>query len=200
MSEEIKGNYTKNKEALLSAFDQTVAMMGASLTTHYGAEFGGILQREALRKYEKLIPEIPYIRGDIRTRMLNYFLLITAQELAVYKALKKHGKSPAAVFELCDEALRLKLAKVQSWKRSLIGGIMFSGFAKKMFSRRARKNQVNRFGNFTVEYVGKQGQDFDYGINDSYKALLARPSLIIAYCLISQNLPLAKMPLRIVPS
>ena len=165
MTEEIKGYYTEKKEALLKAFEQTGTLLSKPLATRYGAGFAETLQGEMIQEYEKLIPEIPYIKGDMRTRMLNYFLLITAQELAVYKALKKHGKSPAEVFELCDEMLRLKLAAIPGWKRSLTGAVMLSGLVTRIINRRARKKEINYFGKFTVEYVGGQKQTFDYGIN-----------------------------------
>jgi len=62
-------------------------------------------------------------------------------------------------------ALNLKLAQITLWKRKLIGGVMLSGFTIRIFKRRARKNQVNHFGNFTAVYDGGEGQNFDYGIS-----------------------------------
>jgi len=44
------------------------------------------------QEYEALIPQIPHIEG-IRAAPLNTFLVISAQELAVYKAMKKEGKT-----------------------------------------------------------------------------------------------------------
>jgi hypothetical protein len=64
--------------------------MENSLNERYGKGLSKTLQSEARQEYEKLIPDIPFIKG-VRARALNTFLIITAQELAVYKAMKKQG-------------------------------------------------------------------------------------------------------------
>ena len=80
--------------------------MTESLTTRYGAQSADALRREVRQEYSKLIVEIPHIRGGMRTRVLNSFLIITAQDRAVYKVMIRHGKSAAEAWELCHEALR----------------------------------------------------------------------------------------------
>ncbi len=97
--------------------------MNGSLVARYGIEFASTLQREVRYQYEKLVPEIPYIKGA-RARMLNTFLLITAQELAVYKAMKGHDKPPEEAWKLCHEALRFRLAEIPKWKRWLLKRFM----------------------------------------------------------------------------
>ncbi len=80
------GYYSSRKEKLLKDFDSTSVLIKASLVARYSEEFASMLQREVRQEYEKLIPEIPYIKG-VRARALNTFLLIFAQELAAYKAI-----------------------------------------------------------------------------------------------------------------
>ncbi|MHC4603646.1 MAG: hypothetical protein ACYS6W_09990 [Planctomycetota bacterium] len=81
--------YVSRKSKLLKDFDKTADLMQAYLVRCYGEEFAYTLYRETRQEYEDLIPEIPYIEGA-RARALNSFLLITAQELAVYRAMKKY--------------------------------------------------------------------------------------------------------------
>jgi len=164
MPSQIMGYYSARREQLLKDFDTTSALMKASLITRYGREFTGTLQREVRQEYERLIPEIPYIKGS-RARLLNSFLLITAQEVAVYKAMKKHGKPPGEAWELCHEALRFRLAEIPKWKRSLLKRFMFSRLVRRIAVRRARQQQKVRFGNFEVEYLIGEGDDFDFGVN-----------------------------------
>ena len=164
MTNQVIGYYTKRKEKLLNDFDTTSVLMGASLIARYGEEFANTLQREARQQYEELIPEIPYIKGS-RGRMLNTFLLISAQELAVYKAMAAHGKPPGEAWELCHEALRLGLAEFPRWKRRLMQRFMFSRFVRRIISRRARQGQKARFGDFEIEYLIGEGDDFDFGVN-----------------------------------
>ena len=89
----MKGHHISKKSKLLKDFDRTAGLMQDYLVQRYGGEFADILYRDTRREYETLIPEIPYIKGA-KARALNSFLLITAQELALYRAMKKHGKGP----------------------------------------------------------------------------------------------------------
>lgn len=158
------GYYNARKEKLLKDFDSTSALAKASLVARYDQEFANTLQKEVRQEYEKLIPEIPYIKG-LRARMLNTFLLISAQELAAYKAMKKHGKPPGEVWELCHEVLRFRLAEVPQWKRWLLRSFMYSRLVRKIVARRARQKQKVRFGDFEVEYLIGEGGEFDFGVN-----------------------------------
>ena len=164
MHGQIVGYYIAHKEKLLKDFDQTVALMRDSLVSRYGQEFASTLEREVCMEYEGLIPEIPYIEGA-RARPLNSFLRITAQELAVYRAMKKHGKPPRESWELCHEALRIRLAEIPQWKRWLLRRFMFSRLVRKIMERRARQKQRVRFGDFEVEYLIGEGGEFDFGVN-----------------------------------
>jgi hypothetical protein len=164
MPSQIRGYYSERKEILMKDFDRTSALIKASLVARYGKEFTSTLQSEARQEYEKLIPEIPYIKGP-RARMLNSFLLTTVQELAAYKAMKKYGKLPGEAWELCHQALRFRLAEVPHWKLWLMRRIMFSRLVRKIVARRARLQQKVRFGDFEVEYLIGEGDQFDFGVN-----------------------------------
>lgn len=164
MPSQIMGYYSARKEKLLKDFDSTSVLIKASLVARYGKKFTSTLQREVRQEYEKLIPEIPYIKGS-RARLLNSFLLITAQELAAYKAMKKHGKPPGEAWELCHEVLRFRLAEIPQWKRWLLRHFMFSRLVRKIVARRARQQQKVRFGDFEVEYLIGEGDEFDFGVN-----------------------------------
>lgn len=161
---QIVGYYTSRKEKLLRDFEASCALMRTSLMARYGEEFANTLETEAHQQYEELIPEIPYIRGP-RAKLLNNFLLISAQELAVYKAVAEQGKSPGEAWELCHEALRLRLAQFPHWKRRLMRRFMFSGLVRRIVARRALKKEKHRFGDFEIEYVVDGEDEFDFGVN-----------------------------------
>jgi hypothetical protein len=164
MPDQTIGYYSAHKEKLLKDFNRTSVLIKPSLVARYGNEFTSALQRDALQEYEKLIPEIPYIKGA-RARMLNSFLLITAQELAAYKAMNKNGKSPGEAWELCHEALRFRLTEIPKWKRWLLRSFMFSHLVRKIMARRARQQQKVHFGDFEIEYLIGEGGEFDFGVN-----------------------------------
>jgi len=161
---QIVGYYTSHKEKLLRDFEASCALLRTSLVARYGEESANSLETVAHQRYEALIPEIPCIRGQ-RAKLLNNFLVISAQELAVYKAVAEQGKSPGEAWELCHEALRLRLAQFPHWKRGLMRRFMFSGLVRRLAARRARRKEKHRFGDFEIEYVIGGENEFDFGVN-----------------------------------
>ena len=164
MSNQIIGYYNSRLDILLKDFDRTCVLIKDFLVERYGDEFAKILQKDVRQEYEKLIPEIPYIKG-LRGKIFNSFLLITAQELATYKAMKKKGQPATEAWELCHQALRLRVAQIPRWKRWLLRKLMFSSLIKKIMARRAQQQQKVSFGDFEVEYLMDEGDDFDLGVN-----------------------------------
>ncbi len=164
MSNQTAGYYVAHKDDLLKEYDQTASSMESYLIARYGSEFAGELIKKVREEYETLIPSIPFI-GGIRGRMMNTFLLITAQELALYKVMKQYGKPVGEAWELCHQALRLGMADFPKWKRWLLKQFMFSWLVKRVMKRRAEKQETGRFGDFEIEYLRGQENDFDYGVN-----------------------------------
>lgn len=164
MSDQIIGYYIPHKKKLLRNFGTTSERMRAYVVARYGEEFTNTLQKEVRQQYDELIPDIPYIKGP-RARMLNTFLLISAQELAVYRAMAGHGKSPGEAWELCHKALRLRLSEIPQWKRRIMRWFMFSRIVRMIMTKRFRKKQKARFGDFEIEYLIGERDDFDFGVN-----------------------------------
>jgi len=164
MPDQIIGYYNSRKGRLLKEFDRTFVLIKQSLEARYSEKFVSIFQRETRQEFEKLIPEIPFIKGG-RARMLNAFLLITAQELAVYKAMNKQGKPPEEAWELCHRALRLRVAEIPHWKRWLLKKLMFSNLVKRIMAKRAKQQETTCFGDFEIRYLFSEEGDFDVGVN-----------------------------------
>jgi hypothetical protein len=157
------GHYTPRKAELLKDLDRSLALMNDTLVHTHGEDDARQMQASVRAEYEALIPEIPY--AGLRARMLNFFLLVTAQEVAAYRGLRKFGKSPAEIWEYCHEALRLRTAAVAPWKLWILKNLMFSGAMKRVMARRARRHQVDRIGGFEIEYLSSESGEFDLGIN-----------------------------------
>ncbi len=164
MSNQIIGYYSSHKEKLLKDFDRTCSLTKDPMTIRYGEDFTNILLKETREEYKKLIPEIPFIKG-VRARFLNTFLIVTAQELAVYKAMQNHGKPASEAWELCHQAIRLQMETVPKWKRWLMKQFMFSNFVRKIMTRRASTHETGVFGDFELKYFVGKGDDFDIGVN-----------------------------------
>lgn len=158
-------NYCLAKRStLLKDFDKTAGLMKDYLIERYGEELAESLRRDARLKYEEIIPEIPHIKGP-RARALNSFLLITAQELAVYRAMREHGKAPGESWEICHEAIRRRMEKFSKIKRWLLKYLMYSRFLKRRVKGRADRHEQLRFGDFEVRYLIGDGGEFDWGVD-----------------------------------
>ena len=156
--------YTSRKSKLLKSFDKTASLVRDSVVSSYGSDFADTLYREVRQEYEALIPQTPRIKG-VRGGLLNTFLVITAQELAVYKVMKKYGKPAGETWEICHDALRLRMEKFSKIKRWLLARLMYSSFLKRRVQKRAKERQQLRFGDFTVKYVIGDGENFDFGVD-----------------------------------
>jgi hypothetical protein len=164
MSNQITGYYIPYKDKLLNDFDKTALLIKDWAIDQFGEEFALIAGTNIRKEYEILIPEIPYILGW-RSGFLNSFLLITAQELAAYKALTKLGRSPEEVWTMCHKALRLRTTMIPFYKKWILRKFMFSGLVRKIFSIRVKQQLKPHSGDFQVEYLVGRGDDFDLGVN-----------------------------------
>ena len=159
-----KNYYESQKSKMLKGFDKTANLIKDHVATRYGIDFADNLHREARQEYEVLVPLIPYIE-ERRGAALNSFLLITAQELALYKAMKKHGKSASETWEICHEALKLTLRRMPKIKRWLLGRMIYSGILARRLQKLAEMGRPLGFGDFEIKYVAGDGKDFDVGID-----------------------------------
>ena len=152
------------KSKLLKDFDKTALLMRDYLIRRYGDTLAEKLYQETKQEYENIIPKIPYIKGA-RTRALNSFLIITAQEIAVYKAMKKHYKTCSEIWEVCHEAIKRRMAKFSKVKRWLLKKLMYSNFLMKRVKQREQNNEKLKFGDFEVKYLVGDGAKFDWGVD-----------------------------------
>jgi hypothetical protein len=156
--------YHSQKSKLLKDFDATASLMRDYLVERYGQNLAEIMSREVRREYEHLIPEVPFIEG-MGARALNSFLLITAQEVAVYKAMKKRGKGPSEAWEICHEAIERRMERFPAIKRWLVKHLMHSSFLMRRVRRRAERQEQFRFGDFEIRYLVGDGTEFDWGVD-----------------------------------
>ena len=158
------GHYSSQKDKLLRDFDRTAQLVMSFVARCYNEEYAAGLYRDARQEYEAIIPQMPYIEGA-RARPLNAFLRITAQEVALYKAMKKHGKTPGEAWHICHEAIPLTMEMFPGWKAWLFRRLMYSPLVKQRIRRRAEKKEQFCFGDFEVRYVIGDGKDFDWGVD-----------------------------------
>ena len=147
--------YVHKKTRLLKNFDKTANLIRGYVVLRYGKELADSLFRKTRQNYEQLIPHMPHVDSF---PALNSFLKIATLELAVFRALKEHGKSASEAWEICHEALKARTEAMPKLLKKLIGWYLFTGFVK----NRARKISGRDLGGFTIEYVEEEGA---WGVN-----------------------------------
>ena len=158
------GYFSAHRQKLLKSFSESAGLVSSFVASNYGADFAATLHKDALEEYDKLIPDIPHLEGSM-TGQLNSFLFITAQEVAAWKAMKKHGKTPAETWEICHEAITLRMESFPQIKRWLLNKLMYSRVMLNRIKKRAETNTHIRSGDFEVAYTTGDGNEFDYQVD-----------------------------------
>ena len=162
-SKKIENYYISRKPKLLKDFDKTANIVKKVFISHYDEEFANTILKEARQEFEALIPHIPYISGS--TPALKMFLVISAWELAVYRAMKNHGRSTKEAWELCHEALKIRLKTIPKFVCHLLKFLFFSNFVRKRARKIAEKTQKHPLGEFAFKFVEGDGENFDWGVD-----------------------------------
>ncbi len=154
----------ERSRSLLRSFDETARLARARLVSRYGAELTDTVAQEVRQEFERLIPDIPFIPG-VKARALNVFLRATAQELAVYRVMKRLGKSSNEAWEICHEAIVARMEEYPAWKAWVLKKLMFSRAMKRRVGKRAAAGEQLRFDDFEVRYLVGDGESFDWGVD-----------------------------------
>ena len=149
---------------LLKSFDCTADMVQGFVARAHGVGFAEMLRTEARDEYESLIPQVPHIKSPIGFA-LNSFLTITAQEIAVYKVMKRHGKTAEEAWEICHAALRLRMARYSRLRRWLMGRLVSSRLVLRRMREQAESEASRTMGGFEVRYVIGDGTEYDWGVD-----------------------------------
>ena len=158
------GYYASRGDKLLREFGRIVDCARPSLVRRFGEQLGGRLVRDARWEFERIIPDIPHISG-VRARPLNVFLRATAMELAVYRAMKRSGRSADEAWEVCHEAIVARMEAYPAWKVRFMRKLMFSRFMMRRVRRRAARREPLRLGDFQVRYLLGDGVTSDWGVD-----------------------------------
>jgi hypothetical protein len=154
----------RESERLLCDFEKTAQLVRPFVANRYGEEGGDALYRGAREKYKEIIPQVPWLEG-IRGRVMNPFLRITAQDIAVYKAVKERGGTSPEAWEICHEAIHLRMNRFPKWKRWLLRRFMYSGIVRRIATRRGEKKKQLRVGDLEVRFLTGYGSEFDIGVD-----------------------------------
>ena len=157
-------HYISRKSKLLKDFDRTAKRIESVLAPRYGNALSGTLLKETRREYEALIPELPYIGG--KKNRLTKNLVGSAWCLALYRALKRHGKTAEDAGKILCETVQ---AQLDAYPRSLLrflGMLRFSTYGIARLKKQAEESRRRRYaGNWVFTVLTGDGKEFDYGVD-----------------------------------
>ncbi len=153
--------YLSRKLKLLRSFDKTASLAKRFVVSRHGEAFADSLYEETRKEFEDLIPEMPYLDHFV----FRTFLIVSTQELAVYRVMKRHGKTADEAWEVCHEALRLRLNKIPGLVKWLARQYYFSNFARRRARTIAKHTQHRPIGDWAFSFVEGDGKTFDFGVD-----------------------------------
>ena len=135
-----------------------------ALKEYWGDELPEGVIDSVRMEFEKLVPEIPsYGRG---MAMFNLIIQLVAMDLALYRVLKKHSKTPEESADIGRRALELRMQKVPKIFRRIIGSLWFSKLNIKNGRNRAATLQRRQDPHgWVATFVDGDGVEFDYGVD-----------------------------------
>ncbi len=156
-------SYGSRKSQLLKALDKRLSLVKPVLIDRYGEEETRAIMQGSHRKYEELIPHIPYI-GDRNPMVI--FLFPTTRLLAVYQSLLELGKTLEEAGRLINEMIEAEAKAMPGWLRRLIGVLWFSRLLHTRVRKRAEASHERKYpGGYVFDFIEGDGINFDYGID-----------------------------------
>jgi hypothetical protein len=155
--------YTSQEPRLLRDFDNNVGKYWRKvLSSHLGDDLADAILREARQKYEALIPELPYIGGK-KNQVHTTFLIQSAWFLALYRALKSHGKTPEEAGKMVHEGLEALLRSYPKFLLRIVGRWQMSKSRLRRYYAESQKRAYPQ--DWKCTFVEGDGREFDFGMD-----------------------------------
>jgi len=175
-------SYLHEKKRLLRDFDKMTRHAKGVFESHYGEDFTNTVIPEIRQEYEALIPQIPYIGNK---KPFTEWLFATAQFLAMYKVLKRHGKSLEETGKIGYETSEQMLNAYPKFVLRFFGRATFSRKRLENARTYAEESQKRKYpGDYVFRFIEGDNENFDFGIDysecASHKFLAAQDALELA--------------------
>jgi len=157
--------YLEHKPKIMRQVRSFLRPFRKPLAAAYGKEEGEAIVKDAIQRFEALLPDIPYIGGGENPSTRNLYL--TAAMLAVYRSLQARGAS-------VEEAARLIYLGSASFFGSFPARVLMRLQGRRLLSRKFRDkrrhvaaiSQERRYPeDWVFEVVEGNGQGFAFGVD-----------------------------------
>jgi len=146
---------------LLKSFDKALKPARKVFVTNFGDGLVDRILEDARQEYEALIPELPYWG---KNNMMTGFLIGSSYFLAIYRVLKKHGKSVAEIGKIICEIVEARLNRVPSPVLRLYGKLKYGKSYRERLKKQAIISKKKEYpGDYVFTYIVGDGKEFDYG-------------------------------------
>lgn len=157
-----KTYYTSQKPRLLKDFDKFMGKYGRKvLSSKLGDDLGDIVLKEARKEFESLIPKLPYIGG--KKNPCTMYLIQSAWALALYRALKNHGKTLEEAGKMVYDAVDLQIHSYPKFLLRLVGRWQMNKCTLRRQAAEAQKRTYPQ--DWVGSFVEGDGREFDFGID-----------------------------------
>ena len=157
-----KKYYLDRKAELLRKFDAECELWRPVIIKSYHEEFAGGILWEARQEFEALVPQIPYIGGD-ENHYTRYFIE-SVRYLALYLAMKKHGRTAEETGKILYDAILARLGK----PRLPVPPAEFLTREQRdeRTIKAGERSQERRYpGDYVYKFVAGDGKKFDRGLD-----------------------------------
>lgn len=153
------GYYVAQKTKLLTDFQENFVKFGRSImSSRFGDDLTDMILKETYQEYEALIPEIPQV-SDFTTRKH----IESTWSLALYRVLKRHGKTVEEAGQISCEILSARLNSIPLPLRRVTAE---KGFSKEEMIKAAKESQKRLYPEDSVwSFVEGDGVEFDSGVD-----------------------------------
>jgi hypothetical protein len=153
--------YVAQRSRLLRDFDKNEKYSRRILASHCGDDLADTILKETRREYEALIPEIPYVGGN--KNIMETYLIQSTWALALFRALKNHGKTAEETGSICYEMIEAQLYSYPGLLRNLVGR-WYSLRHRSSMEKGAVESQKRLYPeNWLWSFVQGDGKEFDFG-------------------------------------
>ncbi len=152
--------YVAQTPKLMGQFDKYFKRLHRLLARDYGEEFAATIENDTRERFERIIPELPYIGG--KENHYTAVMVINGWLVSLYRSMKANGKPVEETARLCCEAVEEYFNRGPRWLRRLIGRLALTTPVRKSLEKQALASQRRRFSeDFVWEVHANDADGFD---------------------------------------
>ncbi len=154
-----EGYYWSKRKKLFKRHKKLSSSIGERIKQKYNADFSKRIIGESLIEFERIIPEIPHLPGKIN--FFRQILILNAMSVALYKPMKKAGKTSDEVFSIFYEYVEDLFTGVPRFYKWLVRNVAFSPLFL-WLARKTAKNASNHPEGWKIEFHKGDGEESDW--------------------------------------